>query len=124
MARPTKPEDDKRDVTIRVRVTASEKLRIWQQAEESGQTPSDYLRLKSLAASTPLRRVPTPDRKILLDALAELGKVGSNVNQIARALNRSDGRLPTGVSTNDIDAAMQGVDELTAHLLNLLRDGD
>lgn len=124
MARPHKDGDDKRDLTIRVRVTATERNRIWQLAAEQGHTPSDFMRLRTMAASLPLRRVPTPDRKILLDLMAELGKIGSNVNQIARHLNSRDesGQL-TGISTDDVNAAMQRVDALTGQLLNLLDHG-
>ena len=86
MARPHKDGDDKRDLTIRVRVTTTERNRIWQLAAEQGHTPSDFMRLRTMAATLPLRRVPTPDRKILLNLMAELGKLGSNVNQIARHL--------------------------------------
>ncbi|CCH56534.1 mobilisation protein [Fibrisoma limi BUZ 3] len=123
MARPLK-SDDKRDLTIRVRVTATEKRRIWEQAQRAGQTPSDYVRLQAMATTQPLRRVPTPERKILLDVLAELGKVGSNINQIARSFNasRESGQLAS-VSPEDINAAMQGLDALTAHCLKLLNDG-
>lgn len=124
MARPQKESDDKRDLTIRVRVTPAEKRRIWQMALEAGNTPSDYMRLRTMAATQPLRRVPTPDREVLLNLMAELGKIGSNVNQIARALNRSDetGQL-ADINTDDIHQAMQGVEALTAHFLNLLSHG-
>lgn len=124
MARPPKSDDDKRDLTIRVRVTPAEKRRIWEQAQSVGQTPSDYLRLRAMATTQALRHVPTPDRKILLDVLAELGKVGSNVNQIARAFNtsRENGSL-AGVNAEDINSAMHGVDALTGHCLKLLSDG-
>lgn len=124
MARPQKESDDKRDLTIRVRVTSAEKLRIWQLAADAGYTPSDFMRLRTMAATQPVRRVPTPDRAVLLDLMAELGKLGSNVNQIARVLNRSDetGQL-TGISPEDVNQAMQGVDTLTAHFLDLLSNG-
>jgi hypothetical protein len=121
MARPQKDGADKRDFTIRVRVTAAEKLRIWQMAADSGYTPSDYMRLRTMAATQPLRRVPTPDREVLLNFMAELGKIGSNVNQIARSLNSRDetGQL-AGIEPDDINQAMQGLDALTTHVLKLL----
>ena len=124
MARPPKDEADKRDLTIRVRVTAHEKRRIWDMAQEHGYTPSDFMRLRSMAATQPLRRVPTPDRAMLLNLMAELGKLGSNVNQIARQLNSRDetGQM-IGLNADDIHQAMHSVDTLTAQLLNLLSDG-
>lgn len=121
MARPQKDDADKREFTIRVRVTASEKLRIWQMAAESGYTPSDFMRLRTMAATQPLRYKPTPDRELLLNVMAELGKIGSNVNQIARHLNSRDetGQL-TGIDTDEINQAMQGLDALTTQVLKLL----
>ena len=82
-----KPEDDKRELTIRLRATASEKSRIWQNAKDAGLTPSDFLRGLAINAR-PARAVPTPDREVLLKLLAELNMQGSNLNQVARALNR------------------------------------
>ncbi|QDK82615.1 MobC family plasmid mobilization relaxosome protein [Spirosoma sp. KCTC 42546] len=124
MARPHKESEDKRDLTIRVRVTATEKRRIWQMALEAGYTPSDFMRLRSMAATQPLRRVPTPEREVLLNLMAELGKIGSNVNQIARALNSRDetGQL-AGIEPDAINQAMHNVEALTAHFLNLLSNG-
>ncbi|WP_338875049.1 plasmid mobilization relaxosome protein MobC [Spirosoma sp. SC4-14] len=121
MARPPKDDADKREFTIRVRVTASEKLRIWQMAAENGYTPSDFMRLRTMAATQPLRHKPTPERELLLHVMAELGKVGSNVNQIARALNSRDetGQL-ADIDTDEINQAMQGLDNLTAQVLKLL----
>jgi len=123
MARPRKTDGDTRDITIRVRVTPAEKLRIWELAAEAGLTPSDFMRVKSLG-SVPLRRVALPERTTLLNFLAELGKIGSNVNQIARALNRrADSGELVGVSTDDITRSMLGVDLLTTHITKLLEDG-
>ncbi|MBN8825843.1 MULTISPECIES: plasmid mobilization relaxosome protein MobC [unclassified Spirosoma] len=121
MARPQKDDADKREFTIRVRVTASEKLRIWQMAAENGYTPSDFMRLRTMAATQPLRHKPTPERELMLNVMAELGKIGSNVNQIARALNSRDetGQL-IGINTDEINQAMQGLDNLMAHVLKLL----
>lgn len=59
MTRPQKEGDDKRDLTIRIRVTASEKRRIWDMAIAQGYTPSAIMRLRTMAATLPLRRVPT-----------------------------------------------------------------
>ncbi|QMW06683.1 MobC family plasmid mobilization relaxosome protein [Spirosoma foliorum] len=121
MARPQKDDADKREFTIRVRVTASEKLRIWEMAAEAGYTPSDFMRLRTMAATQPLRHKPTPERELLLNVMVELGKIGSNVNQIARSLNSRDetGQL-TGIDIDEINQAMQGLDALTAQVLKLL----
>lgn len=121
MARPEKPNDDKREFIIRLRVTSSEKSQIWQHAKNAGLTPSDFLRGLALAAK-PARNVPTPDRELLLKILAELNKNGSNLNQIARVHNRmrEDGEA-IDISEHAMNSAIYGVDTLTKHLMELLR---
>lgn len=120
MARPEKPDDDKRELVIRLRVTSSEKSRIWQNASNAGRTPSDYLRGLAVNAK-PSRNVPTTDRGVLLKLLAELGKHGSNLNQIARAINRrpETGEL-IGIDWTHLNNTLQAVEELKTQLIEIL----
>jgi hypothetical protein len=78
---------------IQVRCTAEEFALIHARAERSGMYASGFLR--TLAVGTPgpraVKRTPA-DRKELARVLGELGKCGSNLNQLARAFNR--GRTP------------------------------
>ena len=120
MARPLKSEDNKREFVIRMRVSKNEKLRIWQQAKNAGLTPSDYLRGLAIAAR-PARKVPTPDRELLLKILAELNMNGSNLNQIARALNRrQDSAELVGTTEQGLNHALYGVATLTKSLMEIL----
>lgn len=59
------------------------------QADAGDLSLSEYLRSMALDAS-PVRQRPRPniDRQLCAALLAELGKVGSNVNQIARTGNQ------------------------------------
>jgi ribosomal protein S3 len=123
MARPRKTDGDTRDITIRVRVTAAEKFEIWKHSSDARMTISDFMRHSSMGVA-PIRKHPSPDRIVLLNFLAELGKIGSNVNQIARALNRrADSGELVGISIDDITRSMLGVDLLTTHITKLLEDG-
>ena len=123
MARPPKNGEDIRTETIRFRVTQDEKNGLWLNASQAGFTPSDFIRSRVLGAK-PARRVPNANQELLIRLKGEVGKLGSNINQIARALNRRQetGQLTT-VSDRDIARAMSGVDELTKHLLELLGYG-
>lgn len=120
MARPEKQDDDKRELVLRVRVTASEKSQIWQNAKSAGKTPSDFLRGLAVNAK-PDRTVPTQDRELLLKLLAELNKNGSNLNQIARALNRKQGGADDPhFDELSLEYALRGVDTLTRYLMETL----
>lgn len=108
MARETKPsttpkataekrkrsERRQRGARINVRVTAEELEEIETRAQAAGLTAGGFLRACGLGGKTPrsLPRAPI-DRVEMGKALAELNRVGNNLNQIARSLNR-DERVP------------------------------
>lgn len=81
--------DKYRTVTVRVRVKISEKLRLQTNAANAGISVSDLIRLRTLNAK-PFLSKPKPEQALLLQLLAELGKQGSNLNQIARHYNRQN----------------------------------
>jgi hypothetical protein len=57
-------------------------------AAEAGLSVSSYLRAAALGNAGPrARRAPTIEKEALGKAIAELNRVGNNVNQIARAMN-------------------------------------
>ena len=89
MARPQKGGEDKRDVIIRVRFTAAEKNKLLELAQNAGLTPSDFIRVHTVGGKAKITKA-TPVRSALINLTAELNKVGSNVNQIARAINRRE----------------------------------
>ena len=116
MARPTKTGSEKRDLMVRVRLNVAEKKQLEQQAKTTGVTVSDYLRIKAFGVA-PSQPVLTPQRETLLRFLAELGKQGSNVNQIARALNQAKGNPSAGVPEHIITRAL----EESTFLIQLIR---
>ena len=108
---------------LRLRVTADEKKLVDSNAATAGLTTSDFIRA-SILHTKPVRRVATPNQELLIRLKGEIGKIGSNVNQIARALNQrnEDGKI-TPVPDKVIINAMNGVDTLTKHLLELITNG-
>ncbi|WP_374949569.1 hypothetical protein [Mucilaginibacter sp.] len=121
MARPLKSDENRRTFTIPpIRVNASEKSLIEQNAKLAGQEVSVFLR--SLGAGTkPSRTVPTLDRELLLKVLAEAGKQGSNLNQIARALNRKqDADDLNGIDGKLVNYVMREQQALQAIMMELL----
>lgn len=81
-------ETRKRLVAIRVRLTPEEKAEVEEASRRFGLTPASYAREQMLnrKALRSVRR-PSIERELLAKTLAQLGKVGSNMNQIARAAN-------------------------------------
>ncbi len=69
--------------------TETESAQLEARAAKAGLSVSSYMRAAALGDAGPrARRAPTIEKKILGAAIAELNKVGSNLNQIARAVNR------------------------------------
>jgi len=89
-----KSEKRQRDALLQVRLTAAERATLDAAAERAGLSLAGYAR-STLLSAPPVRqaRRPPVERAELARLLAQLGKIGSNVNQIARVLN-SDGDTP------------------------------
>ncbi len=108
MARPRKPEAERRTRTIGVRVTTTEAAEIAQRAGAARMTKGGYMRRRALGQpvrEAAVHRLGTRER-------VELHRIGVNLNQIARALN-------SGVSAPDGTLeAVERVGELAADLLS------
>jgi hypothetical protein len=69
-------------------LTEAEEGLLAARAAEAGLSIASYLRAAALGDAGPrARRAPTIEKQALGDAIAELNKIGSNINQIARAAN-------------------------------------
>jgi hypothetical protein len=69
-----------------------------------------------LRSLTPL---PVAELAGLKSAVAELGAIGRNINQIAQAVNR--GGTPTGPNLDDLRSIMQALWALRDHVNALIR---
>lgn len=78
--------NSKKRVLIQLRTTEEEKMEFSIRAKEAGMNVTDFIKSCTLGKA-PRTRKADFDREILIRLLAELGKVGSNVNQIAKAMN-------------------------------------
>jgi len=89
-----------RNRRIIVRCTDSEFSAIFDRADRAGLYAAAYLRAAALGSPGPraVRRPPV-DRQELCRLLGELGRVGNNLNQIARALNVDDRPPLTEITT-------------------------
>jgi uncharacterized protein (DUF1778 family) len=109
--------EDAKTSFISVRCTAKERSMIDGAAAQAGLSIGAFLRALALGDAGPraVRRPPV-ERKELARLLGHLGKVGSNINQLAHAFNRS-GRVP-GLA--ELSAMRQQVGELRDALMKAL----
>lgn len=77
-----------RDKHLTIRLTADERAAINGAAGRAGLTAGSYARQTLLGAQVPRQgRRPPVERKELARILGELGKIGSNINQLAKQAN-------------------------------------
>lgn len=100
---------------VTIRYPLSEHVELERRASALGVTLSAYMRLKASGIEPP--RSTTPDQKLSIQHLAQLGKIGSNINQIARAANMNEAGL------RDIDYALEQIRALGQLLRQILRGG-
>jgi hypothetical protein len=124
MARPKKKEEDKRLKVVKIRFTEAEFQKLSDGANEIGKTVSDHVRGVMLN-TLPLKRPVTPSRQINLKGLAELGKIGVNLNQLQREINVKNKFPDLGrIDPDLINEALHGIKTLTYFLINELENGD
>lgn len=113
--------DDARTQFIAVRCTITERAAISERASQAGLSVGAYLRSLALGSPGPRAvRKPPVERKELARLLGWLGKLGSNVNQLARGFNRS-GQFP---GFAELLAVRREVGEMRAALMKALGRGD
>jgi hypothetical protein len=99
------------DAPILVRATKSERIAIRKNADAAGLSLSRYLVWTGSRNTPP---ISIEDRVALLKLAEQLRRLGTNVNQLAHAMNasrRGNGQPP---SESDIAAAARSVQELLA----------
>jgi len=77
---------------IKVHLSEGEYAAVEDRANRSGLSLSSLARTALLGAEVPVTRRPPVEKKLLAQALGQLGKLGSNLNQIAHRTNQ--GREP------------------------------
>ena len=81
-------EKRKRTCPLTIRLTPDERATIEAAAERAGLACGSYARRVLLGAPTPRQvRRPPAERRELARLLGELGRVGNNINQVARAMH-------------------------------------
>lgn len=100
MAKRKMPEDEKRTHTVMVRFNDFEYSEISERAAESGLPVSTYVRQQAFYNDIVRHYNIIQDPKEIRKFVAEIGKIGSNLNQIARFFNT--GGIRSLAMENDI----------------------
>jgi hypothetical protein len=90
-------EKRQRNKRLTVRLTAEEFNQIAAKADKAGLGSAALLRAAALGSAGPrAQRRPPADHVALRQLLGHVGRIGNNINQIARALNTAEkmGSLP------------------------------
>jgi hypothetical protein len=122
LKRTKRSSGENRNSVFRVRFTAAEKQLLEELANAYG-----YKNLSKFLRSLITKQKQSPasiDRQTLLMMNAELSKEGSNLNQIARAINiRMKTGEPIDISPSTINYTLECVSVLTQHILRILKNG-
>jgi hypothetical protein len=112
-----KPRSEKRKATVLrpARFTPAEAAEFDEKAEAYGGA-SAYIRYLALEKPLPHTKVEV---QLLAKVLAELGKIGSNINQIAYRYNISEGR-PEGPIEGALEAALTELLEWRSALMQAI----
>lgn len=101
---------------LTVRLSADERAAVDAAAERAGLTAGSYARQAMLGAPAPRQvRRPPVEKRELARLLGELGKIGGNLNQLAKAANQG-----LVVYTGEIDAVVGSLQEMRGAILAAL----
>ena len=123
MPRPQKSIADRRTKRVELRLTEAEEIALTALAVDAGLSVSDLIRKAALGIK-PRVQMATPERAAFIKGLAALGKVGGNVNQIAKALNTDLAtRQKSTVSGELITTTLYAIQTLSKNLFKHLTNG-
>jgi len=92
--RPPPPEPPERHTEgLRVQLTPTARAALEARAAQSGLNLSQYAR-KVLLSETQAQPAPRPSTLAIRALAAQFGRLGNNINQLARWANERDGALP------------------------------
>ena len=118
MARPTKQTEERREHVVAFRVTPEEHARLSGKAREADLPLSTFARVAALRAKVVAARgAQAPCPPLPVGVLAELHRIGVNLNQLTRVANTA-GRCPKAVEpllgriAEILDAAMASADDV------------
>jgi hypothetical protein len=102
-----------------VRLRPEDQLLLAERALARGMPAATYISVLTRAHLRSLSPLPKPELLALRQSLAELGRLGRNINQIARAGNQGQRMVPPG--RDDLGAILRVCEALRDHVKAMLR---
>ena len=107
------------DARVSVRLQPSDMLLLRERAAAREMPTSTYVSFLLRAHLRALTPVPAAELAAVKRAVAEIGALGRNINQIARAVNR--GETPTGPRLGELRSMLRALDVFREHLKAWIR---
>lgn len=120
MTRPQKEIDMKRDHRITIRLTDTEFSIIENAAEQAEMSISEYIRTQTMEGQVNTRFEIVADVDQLKKLIGEFGKIGSNLNQIARYFNQ--GGIISTEMKNEIRKSLRDIYEMKYEVMKMAGD--
>ena len=120
MTRPQKESDMKREHRVTIRLTDTEFSIIENTAEQADMNISEYMRKQIMEGQVNTKFEIVADVKEIKKLIGELGKIGSNLNQIARYFNQ--GGIISSEMRKEIKKSLRDIYEMKYEVMRMAGD--
>jgi len=120
MTRPQKETDMKREHRVTIRLTDTEFSIIENAAEQAEMSISEYMRTQTMEGRVNARFEIVADVAEIKKLIGEFGKIGSNLNQIARYFNQ--GGIISTEMKNEIRKSLRDIYEMKYEVVKMAGD--
>ena len=120
MTRPQKESDMKREHRVTIRLTDTEFSIIENMAEQADMSISEYMRKQIMEGQVNTKFEVVADVKEIKKLIGELGKIGSNLNQITRYFNQ--GGIISSEMRTEIKKSLRDIYEMKYEVMRMAGD--
>ena len=120
MTRPQKETDMKQEHRITIRLTDTEFSIIENAATQAEMSISEYMRTQTMEGKVNARFEIVADVNQIKKLIGEFGKIGSNLNQIARYFNQ--GGILSSEMRNEIRKSLRDIYEMKYEVMKMAGD--
>ena len=120
MTRPPQETDMKREHRVTIRLTDTEFSIIENAAEQAEMSISEYMRTQTMQGQVNARFEIVADVAEIKKLIGEFGKIGSNLNQIARYFNQ--GGIISTEMKNEIRKSLRDIYEMKYEVMKMAGD--